>query len=629
MKYVNKEKMLRSQGYIQKKPIQNNTTKVHHPHPNNNSSKNNFSFKKSKLIKGTSIAAMGLTGLGLVGYVISRSNDDITKMNKSKKVDKSLEFGKITNKLEKKKANSEHKADHTDQKIEKNKRLSNDKHKSKNASEHINNEIDMLTKFSNAKMTPKTYEHKLHDLKAIDAIKNDSIKQNTNELSKLAQKAKESKLLANNLGVDKKEKPIMPVKAITPRPEPVVPKPVVPVKPITPKPEPVVPKPVVPVKPITPKPEPVVPKPVVPVKPVTPRPEPVVPKPVVPVKPVTPRPEPVVPKPVVPVKPITPKPEPVVPKPVVPVKPITPKPEPVVPKPVVPVKPITPKPEPVVPKPVVPVKPITPKPEPVVPKPVVPVKPITPKPEPVVPKPVVPVKPVTPKPIDNKAVTLTNVRLTPYNDQISGTTNPFANIKIESVKDKTLIGQTTADKSGYFTINLKNKLYRGENIKITATDKKTGGNTALILVVPEPVSQLPAEKIPNGTTKKVTFVKADGTKIGEGELVKEGTSVKVNNLPGHYKLIDKSQLLQWPDQLTLNEDTSKPVSTLPAEKIPNGTTKKVIFVKADGTKIGEGELVKEGTSVKVNNLPGHYKLIDKSQLLQWPDQLTLIEETKH
>ena len=575
MKYVNKEKMLRSQGYIQKKPIQNNTTKVHHPHPNNNSSKNNFSFKKSKLIKGTSIAAMGLTGLGLVGYVISRSNDDITKMNKSKKVDKSLEFGKITNKLEKKKANSEHKADHTDQKIEKNKRLSNDKHKSKNASEHINNEIDMLTKFSNAKMTPKTYEHKLHDLKAIDAIKNDSIKQNTNELSKLAQKAKESKLLANNLGVDKKEKPIMPVKAITPRPEPVVPKPVVPVKPITPKPEPVVPKPVVPVKPITPKPEPVVPKPVVPVKPVTPRPEPVVPKPVVPVKPVTPRPEPVVPKPVVPVKPITPKPEPVVPKPVVPVKPITP------------------------------------------------------KPEPVVPKPVVPVKPVTPKPIDNKAVTLTNVRLTPYNDQISGTTNPFANIKIESVKDKTLIGQTTADKSGYFTINLKNKLYRGENIKITATDKKTGGNTALILVVPEPVSQLPAEKIPNGTTKKVTFVKADGTKIGEGELVKEGTSVKVNNLPGHYKLIDKSQLLQWPDQLTLNEDTSKPVSTLPAEKIPNGTTKKVIFVKADGTKIGEGELVKEGTSVKVNNLPGHYKLIDKSQLLQWPDQLTLIEETKH
>ena len=524
MKYVNKEKMLRSQGYMQKKPIQNNTTKVHHPHPNNNSSKNNASSKKSKLIKGTSIAAMGLTGLGLVGYVISRSNDDITKMNKSKKVDKSLEFGKFTNKLEKKKANSDHKADHTNQKMEKKKKLSNDKNKSKNASEHINNEIDMLTKFSNAKMSPKTYEHKLHDLKAIDAIKSDSIKQNTNELSKLAQKAKESKLLANSLGVDKKEldkilRPIMPV------------------------------------KPITSKPESSVSKPVVPVKPVTPRPEPVVPKPVVPVKPVTPRPEPVVPKPVVPVKPITPRPEPVVPKPVVPVKPITPRPEPVVPKPVIPVKPVTPKPEPVVPKPVVPVKPITPKPEPVVPKPVVPVKPVTPKPEPVVPKPVVPVKPITPKPIDTKAVTLTNVRLTPYNDQISGTTNPFATIKIESVKDKTLIGQTTSDKSGYFTINLKNKLYKGENIKITAMDKKTGGNTALILVVPEPVSQLPAEKIPNGTTKKVTFVKADGTKIGEGELVKEGTSVKVNNLPGNYKLIDKSQLLQWPDQLTIIEET--------------------------------------------------------------------------
>ena len=277
----------------------------------------------------------------------------------------------------------------------------------------------------------------------------------------------------------------------------------------------------------------------------------------------------------------------------------------------------------------VPVKPVTPKPEPVVPKPVVPVKPVTPKPEPVVPKPVVPVKPVTPKPIDTKAVTLTNVRLTPYNDQISGTTNPFATIKIESVKDKTLIGQTTADKSGYFTTNLKNKLYKGENIKITAVDEKTGVNTALILVAPEPVSQLPAEKISNGTTKKVTFVKADGTKIGEGELVKEGTSVKVHNLPDNYKLIDKSQLLQWPDRLTLNEDTSKTASTLPAEKIPNGATKKVIFVKADGTKIGEGELVKEGTSVKVNNLPGNYKLIDKSQLLQWPDQLTLIEETKH
>ena len=496
MKYVNKEKMLRSQGYMQKKPIQNNTTKVHHPHPNNNSSKNNASSKKSKLIKGTSIAAMGLTGLGLVGYVISRSNDDITKMNKNKKADKSLEFGKFTNKLEKKKANSDHKADHTNQKIEKKKKLSNDKNKSKNASEHINNEIDMLTKFSNAKMSPKTYEHKLHDLKAIDAIKSDSIKQNTNELSKLAQKAKESKLLANSLGVDKKEldKTIKQDKIL---------------------------------------------------------------------------------------------------------------------------------------RPIMPVKPITSKPESSVSKPVVPVKPVTPRPEPVVPKPVVPVKPVTPKPIDTKAVTLTNVRLTPYNDQISGTTNPFATIKIESVKDKTLIGQTIADKSGYFTTNLKNKLYKGENIKITAVDEKTGVNTALILVAPEPVSQLPVEKIPNGTTKKVTFVKADGTKIGEGELVKEGTSVKVNNLPDNYKLIDKSQLLQWPDRLTLNEDTSKPASTLPAEKIPNGATKKVIFVKADGTKIGEGELVKEGTSVKVNNLPGNYKLIDKSQLLQWPDQLTLIEETKH
>ena len=496
MKYVNKEKMLRSQGYMQKKPIQNNTTKVHHPHPNNNSSKNNFSSKKSKLIKGTSIAAMGLTGLGLVGYVISRSNDDITKMNKNKKVDKSLEFGKFTNKLEKKKDNSDHKADHTNQKIEKKKKLSNDKNKSKNASEHINNEIDMLTKFSNAKISPKTYEHKLHNLKAIDAIKSDSIKQNTNELSKLAQKAKESKLLANSLGVDKKEidKTIKQDKIF---------------------------------------------------------------------------------------------------------------------------------------RPIMPVKPITSKPESSVSKPVVPVKPVTPRPEPVVPKPVVPVKPVMPKPIDTKAVTLTNVRLTPYNNQISGTTNPFATIKIESVKDKTLIGQTTADKSGYFTTNLKNKLYKGENIKITAVDEKTGVNTALILVAPEPVSQLPAEKIPNGTTKKVTFVKADGTKIGEGELVKEGTSVKVNNLPDNYKLIDKAQLLQWPDRLTLNEDTSKPASILPAEKIPNGTTKKVTFVKADGTKIGEGELVKEGTSVKVNNLPGNYKLIDKSQLLQWPDQLTLIEETKH
>ncbi|WP_276508310.1 hypothetical protein [Lactobacillus iners] len=39
-------------------------------------------------------------------------------------------------------------------------------------------------------------------------------------------------------------------------------------------------------------------------------------------------------------------------------------------------------------------------------------------------------------------------------------------------------------------------------------DEKTGVNTALILVAPEPVSQLPVEKIPNGTTKKVTFCKS-------------------------------------------------------------------------------------------------------------------------
>ena len=171
----------------------------------------------------------------------------------------------------------------------------------------------------------------------------------------------------------------------------------------------------------------------------------------------------------------------------------------------------------------------------------------------------------------------------------------------------------------------------------------TGGDTGGTTKPDNPTQTYPYQSVPDGTTKNVQFVTSDGTVVGTGTLSKNGNSVSVANIPGGYKLSDldgeghSAQLLQWPDQITVVSDgTSQPDQpsnpTYPYQNVPDGTTKNVQFVTSDGAVVGTGTLSKNGNSVSVANIPGGYKLSDldgeghSAQLLQWPNQITVISD---
>ncbi|MDY5247289.1 MAG: hypothetical protein SPJ50_06825 [Ligilactobacillus salivarius] len=171
----------------------------------------------------------------------------------------------------------------------------------------------------------------------------------------------------------------------------------------------------------------------------------------------------------------------------------------------------------------------------------------------------------------------------------------------------------------------------------------TGGDTGGTTKPDNPTQTYPYQNVPDGTTKNVQFVTSDGMVVGTGTLSKNGNSVSVANIPSGYKLSDldgeghSAQLLQWPDQITVVSDgTSQPDQpsnpTYPYQNVPDGTTKNVQFVTSDGTVVGTGTLSKNGNSVSVANIPGGYKLADldseghSAQLLQWPNQITVISD---
>ena len=93
-----------------------------------------------------------------------------------------------------------------------------------------------------------------------------------------------------------------------------------------------------------------------------------------------------------------------------------------------------------------------------------------------------------------------------------------------------------------------------------------------------------------------------------------------------------------PDHGTTGGDTGgttkpdNPTQTYPYQNVPDGTTKNVQFVTSDGMVVGTGTLSKNGNSVSVANIPGGYKLADldseghSAQLLQWPNQITVISD---
>ena len=155
----------------------------------------------------------------------------------------------------------------------------------------------------------------------------------------------------------------------------------------------------------------------------------------------------------------------------------------------------------------------------------------------------------------------------------------------------------------------------------------------------------PAESVPSGTTKSVQFVTADGSVVGTGKLTRNGNNVELSGIPGGYKLSDEdssghsAQLLQWPNTISVVSDgTTQPSNpsqgdntnpTYPAESIADGTNKTIQFVTSDGTVVGTGTLSKENGMVRLEGIPGEYKLADidssghSAQLLQWPDQIVV------
>ena len=240
-------------------------------------------------------------------------------------------------------------------------------------------------------------------------------------------------------------------------------------------------------------------------------------------------------------------------------------------------------------------------------------------------------------------------------DQPSNPTYPYQNVPDGTTKsvqfvttDGTVVGTGTLSKNGN-SVNVEN-IPGGYKL----SDVDSEGHSAQLLQWPDqitvvsdgtsqpdnPTPTYPYQNVPDGTTKNVQFVTADGAVVGTGTLSKNGNSVNVSNIPSGYKLSDvdseghSAQLLQWPDQITVVSDgTSQPnTPKYPAESVPDGTTKEIQFVTSDGSVVGTGTLSKNGNSVNVSNIPGGYKLADldseghSAQLLKWPNQITVVSD---
>ena len=179
----------------------------------------------------------------------------------------------------------------------------------------------------------------------------------------------------------------------------------------------------------------------------------------------------------------------------------------------------------------------------------------------------------------------------------------------------------------------------------TAPDHEDqGGSTTQPTSQPTttPISKLPYENVPDGSTKAITFIDDKGNNVGTGELTKNGNSVNVKNIPYGYKLSDEdseghsAQLLQWPDQISVVSDGSQPdqpaTPKYPSESVADGTSKPVTFIDDKGNNVGTGIISKDDNSVNVKNIPYGYKLSDEdsqghsAQLLQWPDQISVVSD---
>ena len=179
------------------------------------------------------------------------------------------------------------------------------------------------------------------------------------------------------------------------------------------------------------------------------------------------------------------------------------------------------------------------------------------------------------------------------------------------------------------------------------SDEDANGKSAQLLQWPDqisvvsdgsqPTTKYPSDSVPDGTTKTVQFVDSNGKVVGTGKLAKHGSGVSLNGIPGGYKLSDEdasgksAQLLQWPDQISIVSDGSQPVTpTYPFEKVADGSSKSVTFLDSQGKNVGTGSITRNGNGVNVSGIPGGYKLSDEdsqgqsAQLLQWPDQLSVI-----
>ncbi|QTQ40908.1 hypothetical protein H1A07_09540 (plasmid) [Lactobacillus taiwanensis] len=140
-------------------------------------------------------------------------------------------------------------------------------------------------------------------------------------------------------------------------------------------------------------------------------------------------------------------------------------------------------------------------------------------------------------------------------------------------------------------------------------------------------TEVPVNKIPNGSSKTVNLVTKDGQEVGTATLTKNNNQVSISNIPSGYEVKDTSQLLQWPDKVVV-ESNGTSNTEVPVNKIPNGSSKTVNLVTKDGQEVGTATLTKTNNQVNISNIPSDYEVVDTTQLLQWPERVVVVKITQ-
>lgn len=119
--------------------------------------------------------------------------------------------------------------------------------------------------------------------------------------------------------------------------------------------------------------------------------------------------------------------------------------------------------------------------------------------------------------------------------------------------------------------------------------------------------------------------------MGTGLLTKDGAQVSISNIPAEYQIIDKNQLLQWPDKVTVQKISSVGTRTINENSAISHSkqrNKVINYVDRNGNYIGTGSMSMDNSDdkIKLHDVPNGYKATNLNQVLDWPDTLIVEKE---